>query len=389
MSGNSLSSNENKKALAEFDTFVQESLESRNLELKKSVFLRIYDYFARVLRTNCQSNDLQIQISKYLESWKTLLDEINRRIYSLDLENLGILVAEGFKICSLFILGYCFKIPAILSISTNYFQDQIIDVDTSILIKITKSFIEIAEVLTNTTLDLKLLADSWNFIIKLIGDYKQSLSQDISEIGRRIVKKFCTEISKTFTQIDDLKKAQIKQKLSIFFINSMYTLFQNSEKIQANEWSQILELYQNFLKSRRNLKADEKSNEYFRKIYKQVYQNEKLLENLNNYDLEIILETLLNLSEEPPQYSFNILIEKNIFDSVIKNISESDLALQNVDIFMKIVETLTILRISQNSNVQFLKTFDEKMTFGILQTESIYKFITTRKIFNELDSNSE
>lgn len=251
-------------------------------------------------------------------------------------------------------------------------------INKQISISVTGNFIEIAETITTTSLDLKLLVDIWNLIIKLIGDYNEIISSEPSHsIEKRTLKAFCNEISNTFTQNDSSSKIQIKLKLTIFYLHSIFVLCQQSISLIYNEWNEMLLLYKTFLSSKNEVlrshqAIEDRISDYFSKIYQKICRNELLLQKITaNDELELLLETVGNLIDEPLEYSFEAVEQFRLFDALLQCLSNSNLVLEKNDLFKKTIEILFLLRISQKPDSSFSKSFDGKITAGVLQTNSV------------------
>lgn len=231
--------------------------------------------------------------------------------------------------------------------------------------------------ITLTSLDLKLLADSWNLIVKLIGDYNGIITSEEPSnlIEKRILNTFCNEIVNTLTQKDNSKRIQMKLKLAIFYLHSIYILC-HSRSVVEKEWKKLFDLYKTFLLSKYKILASHediksKMSDYFSKIYQKIYKNELLLQILiESDDLEIVLETVEYLTEDSSGFTNRILKEFGLFDSLLKCISDSNLVLDQNHIFQRTIEVLTVLRVSQTVNSLFSRRFDQKIATGVLQTDS-------------------
>lgn len=254
----------------------------------------------------------------------------------------------------------------------------LLDKYNKILIPVTQNLIEISEGVTLASLDLNLLVDSWRLIIKLIGDYNGIISSEPSNvIEERTLRAFCHEISCALTQNDDTHKITMKLKLTIFYLHSIFMLCQHSRSIVENEWNKILVLYKTYLSSKyivfeSHPKIEDKISEYFSKIFQKIYRNDLLLQSLaSNDELELLLETVLNIIDEPIEYSYKVLKQFGLFDALLKCLSDSNLVFKQNNIFKKTIEVLFVLRVSQKPDSLFSRTFDQKITAGVLQSKSV------------------
>ncbi|KAL5281581.1 hypothetical protein ACFFRR_005130 [Megaselia abdita] len=377
-----MSQNDKETSLDRFHAFINKYLNSHSDDMVfKEEISQAYNEL--IAETDYQ------QIIEFLNVWKSLFDGVYKDLKNHHLAKWDLISSEGIRVC-LHVIRYYPKLSSkgqvklvsqikyiirlLLNISIHYFKNHTVGLNSKQIVNVITNLIDLAEVITSTSLDLKSLADSWKLIIQVIGDFGEVLGDESISIVKRTLTIFCNQISNAITQTEASKNLPIKLKLSIFFLHSIKMLCQNSIKTVDTESSKILILYNTFLSFKyKAFKSHQdfisKMSDYFSKIYQKIYKNGTVLQSLTgNMELELLLETVKNLIYESSEFLHKVLVQFGLFDELLKCISENNRVLENSNIFKNTIEVLTALRISQDSDSPFNRIFDQRIASGVLQT---------------------